>query len=87
MCPTKKLEKVTPEQAWSGFKPNLNHLRVFGFVTYRDVPRHLRKKLDDKREVMILVGYHSNGGSKLFDVVNKRIVISRDIVVDVKQAE
>ena len=31
---------------------------------------------------MILVGYHSTGGYKLFDVENMRIVINRDIVFD-----
>lgn len=46
--PTKKLENVPPEEAWSRFKPNLNHLRVFGSVAYRHVPRQLINKLDDK---------------------------------------
>lgn len=37
---------------------------------------------------MILLGYHSTGGYKLFDVANKRIVISRDVVVgELKQVE
>lgn len=82
MCPTKKLEKVTPEEAWPGFKLNLNHLGVFGSVAYRDVSGQLRKKLDNKGEMMILVGYHSTGGYKLFDAEKRRIVISLDIVVD-----
>ncbi|XP_058775646.1 uncharacterized protein LOC131649925 [Vicia villosa] len=62
-CPTKKLEKLTPEEAWCGFKPNLSHLRVFGSVAYKHVPGQLRKKLDDKGEEMIFVGYHSTGVS------------------------
>lgn len=36
-CPTKKLEKAIPEEAWSGFKQNLNHLRTFGSIVYRRV--------------------------------------------------
>lgn len=62
-----KLDNVTPEEAWSGFKPNLNHLRVFDSIAYRHVPGQLRKKLDDKGEMMIFVGYHSTGGYQLFD--------------------
>ncbi|XP_058765508.1 uncharacterized protein LOC131639000 [Vicia villosa] len=77
-CPTKKLEKLTPEEAWCGFKPNLSHLRVFGSVAYKHVPGQLRKKLDDKGEEMIFVGYHSTGGYKLFDARNRKIQISRD---------
>lgn len=75
-CPTKKLEKVTSEEAWSGFIPNLNHLRIFGFVAYRHVLGQLRKKLDDKVEMMILVGYHSTDGYKLYDAKNRRVMIS-----------
>ena len=30
----------------------------------------------------MLVGYHSTGGYKLFDPVNKKIVINRDMIID-----
>lgn len=75
-CPTLKIEKVTPEEAWLRFKYNLNHLRVFGSVAHRHVSGKLRKKLNDKAELMILVGYHSNGGYKLFGAENMRVVIN-----------
>lgn len=80
MCPTKKLETITPKEAWSGFKPNLSHLRVFCFVVYQHILGQLRKKLDDKGWLMILVGYHSTDGYKLYDASNRRSVISRDII-------
>lgn len=54
----------------------MNHLRVFGFVAYQHVPEQLRNNLDDNGEMMILVGYHSTGGYKLFDAANRRIMIS-----------
>lgn len=44
----KKLEKIILEEAWFGFKLNMNHLRVFVSVAYRHVPGQLRKKLDDE---------------------------------------
>ena len=81
-CPTKKLEKITPEEVWSGFKPSLSHLRVFGSVAFRHIPGQLRRKLDDKGEKLLLVGYHPTGGYKLFDMSSKRIVVSRDVIVD-----
>lgn len=44
--PTKKLGDSTPFEAWSGRKPSLGHLRVFGCVGHaRSVTPHL-KKLD-----------------------------------------
>lgn len=39
-------------------------------------------KLDDKSTQMILIGYHSTDGYKLFDLLNKQVVISRDVIID-----
>jgi hypothetical protein len=55
---------------------------VFGSVAYRHVSDQLRRKLDDKSDMMILVGYHNTGGYKLFDPININIVISRDVLID-----
>lgn len=55
---------------------------VIGFVVYRHIMGQLRKKLDDKEEMMILVGYHCTSGYKLFNKANKRVMISQDIIVD-----
>jgi hypothetical protein len=46
------------------------------------VSDQLRRKLDDKSDMMILVGYHNTGGYKLFDPININIVISRDVLID-----
>ncbi|KAK2359039.1 hypothetical protein QL285_096166 [Trifolium repens] len=81
-CPTKKLNDVTPEECWSGNKPNISHLKVFGSLAYRHVPDQLRRKLDDKGEQMVFVGYHSTGGYKLYDPINKCVVVSRDVIID-----
>jgi hypothetical protein len=42
----------------------------------------LRKKLDDKSQTMIMVGYHSTGAYKLYDPKNKKIVFSKDVKFD-----
>ena len=81
-CPT-KLEGITPEECWYGVKPSLSHLTVFGSIAHIHVPDQLRRKLDDKSSQMILIGYHSTGGYKLFDPVNKQVVIGRDVIIDV----
>lgn len=31
---------------------------------------------------MILIGYHSTGGYKLFDPLNKKVVINKDVIID-----
>lgn len=55
---------------------------MFGSITHIHVPDQLRRKLIDKSSQMILVGYHSSGGYKLFDPVNKQVVISKVVIVD-----
>ncbi|GAU43423.1 hypothetical protein TSUD_334860 [Trifolium subterraneum] len=82
LCPTKRLNGITPEECWSKNKPSVKHLRVFGSIAYKHVPDQLRRKLDVKATTMILVGYHSTGGYKLYDPVNKNVVVSRDVVFD-----
>ena len=37
--PTAYLDRITPYEAWFGFKPRVKHLRVFGSVRYALVPK------------------------------------------------
>lgn len=80
--PSKKLDGITPEEAWTGKKPNVSHLRIFGCLCYRHVPDQRRHKLDDKGEPMILLGYHQTGAYRLFDPNTEKIVISAYVVFD-----
>lgn len=82
--PTKRMKDVTPEEAWSDCKPSVRHFRIFGSICHRHIPDERRKKLDDKSEALILVRYHPTGAYKLYNPVQKRIVINRDVVVDEK---
>lgn len=46
------------------------------------------KKMNDKGKLMILVGYYSSGGYKLYDVENGRIMIRWDVIFDeIKQLQ
>lgn len=60
-CPTKRLGNTTPYEKWSSKKPDVKHLRIFGSLCYRHVPEQLRRKLDDRAQAMVLVGYHTTG--------------------------
>jgi len=81
-CPTKKFEAVVPEKIWTGLKPNVSHLKIFGSLCYRHISDKKRKKLEDKSEALILIGYHPTGAYKLFSPVNQQILNSRDVIVD-----
>jgi len=80
--PSKRLDGVTLEETWSGIKPNVKHLRIFGVVCYKHIPDQLRQKLDDKGELMVFLGYHETGGYRLLDPRTKKIAISRDVEFD-----
>lgn len=55
--PTKSLDGVTPFEAWHGRKPNVHFLRTFGCVVHVKDTRPDLKKLDDRIQTMIFVGY------------------------------
>jgi IS30 family transposase len=44
-CPTKAFESKTPQEAWTGRKPNVSHLRVFGCKAFAHILDEKRSKL------------------------------------------
>jgi hypothetical protein len=80
-CPTLAVKDVTPEEAWSGIKPCVDHFRVFGCVAHIHVPSSQRKKLDNKSVTCVLLGMSEESKAyMLYDPISKKIVISKDIV-------
>ena len=81
MCPTKSVKNITPEEAWSGYKPNASHLKIFGCIAYAHIPDEKRKKLDDKGETCIFVGYSNDSKAyRLYNPRSQKLIISRDVV-------
>ena len=81
--PTRSVWGKTPQEAWSGRKPGISHLRVFGSIAHVHVSDKRRMKLDDKSESFIFIGYDSNSkGYNLYNPSNKKIVISRNVIFD-----
>ncbi|GAU13535.1 hypothetical protein TSUD_346390 [Trifolium subterraneum] len=78
---TKKLIDKVPEEVWSKCKPSVTHFKVFGSLSYKHVPDARRKKLDDKSEPVIFVGYHRTGAYRLYNLTSDKIEISRDVKV------
>lgn len=79
--PSRVLAEVTPFEKWTGKKPNLSHLKIFGTKAMVHVPKQNRQKWDSKSRELIFVGYCDNTkGYRLYDQVSKKIVISRDVI-------
>ena len=76
----KSLGDLTPEEAFSSEKPQLTHLRIFGCVTYSQVPKEKRTKLDPIAEKRIFVGYSET--SKAYQIYIPAlwsVVVRRDV--------
>ena len=79
--PTKAVIGMTPIESWSGEKPSVDHLKVFGCVCYAHIPKDERKKLDSKARESIFLGYgKEKKGYRLYDVATKKVFYSRDVI-------
>ena len=79
--PTNAVQKMTPYEAWTGMKPNVSHLRVFGCEAYSHVPKDERNKIDPKARRSIFMGYGDGvKGYRLYDQDKQRIYYSRDVI-------
>ena len=82
-CPCAKLDDQTPQEAWSGQKPTISHLKVFGSVAYAHVPDQRRTKLEDKSKRYIFIGYDKKTkGYKLLDPISRMVIVIRDVRVN-----
>ena len=77
-CQIANVHLKTPEEKWSGRKPNFSHLKIFGCVCYVHV---LRTKLDSKSEKCIFIGYtKEQKGYRCYNPNTKDLKVSRDVV-------
>ncbi|KAL4341003.1 hypothetical protein GQ457_08G035090 [Hibiscus cannabinus] len=78
---TKAVDGKTPFEAWSGSKPSVKHLRVFGSICYSHISASMRSKLDERAWRGIFVGYSSQSkGYRIYNLERKMIVVSIDVI-------
>ena len=83
---TKSLENSTPYEIWSGRKPSIDHLRVFGSVDHVKTTKRVNK-LEDRSSMMVFIGYEL--GTKAYrclDPLCFKVTISRDVVFEELQS-
>ena len=75
------MEDNTPHEVWTGKKPSLSYIRVFGCDAYVHFPKEKRTKLDNKSERCIFFGYKDGlKGYKLWNPKARKVVYSKDVV-------
>ena len=82
-CPTAGIYSKTPEEVWSGKKPDLSSLKIFGCICYVHIPQELRTKLDAKSEKCIFVGYSlDQKGFRCYNPVTRELLVNQDVIFD-----
>ncbi|CAL2246283.1 unnamed protein product, partial [Prunus armeniaca] len=80
-CYTTSVTDKTPFEAFTGRKPGVKHLRVFGSICYSHIPSNLRQKFDDKASKRIFMGYGScEKGYRVYNLQTEKIILSRSVV-------
>lgn len=83
MCSTKALANKTPHKAWSGEKPYVDQLRVWGCLTHVHVPKEKRSKLDEKSTPCIFIGISEESkGYRLLNPSTMKIITSKDVIFE-----
>ncbi|CAI7767944.1 unnamed protein product [Closterium sp. NIES-54] len=58
----------TPMELWTGARPDVSHLRIFGSPVLVLIPSQRRSKLDDRSTAGIMVGYGHLDGTKAYRI-------------------
>ena len=82
--PCSAIKGRTPEEAWTGYKPSVKHLRIFGSRASVLVPKERRRsKVESKSWMGIFVGYSIQSKAyRIWDPMKRRTIISRDVIVE-----
>ena len=79
VTPIKRADYKTPKELWSGHKPNISHLRVFGCLAWVHILKKRRHKLQPKSRAMIFIGYEQgSNGYQFWDTAHQHFKISHD---------
>jgi hypothetical protein len=82
-CPHRVLGMSTPEEAFTGKKLDVSHLKKFGSYVFVHVNKDVRKKLEPAAEVGIFVWYTETPHNyRVYLLNSKMIVMRRDIKFD-----
>ena len=79
--------RKTPKEVFTGTRPDVSHIRIFGSVCYCHVHADNRKKLDPSGEKGLLVGYSEIlKAYRVYIPARRRIIVSRDVQFDEDRA-
>jgi hypothetical protein len=78
--PRRILGKMTPKEAFTDRRPDVEHIKIFGCLTFSHVPSKRRTKLDPTAQQGILVGYSEMSKAYCFYIPPlRKVMVSRDV--------
>jgi hypothetical protein len=81
------LKDMTPEEAFSGKKPNIENLGIFGCPVYSHIPKDKRNKLEPSGKKGIFVGYSdSSKAYRIYIPEQHKIEVTRDVMFNERMA-
>ena len=81
--PSATLDGKVAGEVWTGKEVDYSTLEIFGCPAYTHIPSDERSKLDSKSLKCIFLGFEKGvKGYKLWDPINMKKIISREIVFD-----
>jgi hypothetical protein len=73
----------TPEEMFTGKKPEVSHLKIFGYPIFIHIPKEKINKMEPSRKKEIFVGYYEVSKALMIYIPGHRhIEISRDVNFD-----
>ena len=77
---------ITPEECFSGKKPEVSYFRIFGSLTYSHVPLEKRTNLEPTAEKGIFVGYDETVKAfRIYLPSQRKVVVRRDVKFEEEQ--
>jgi transposase InsO family protein len=78
---------MTPEEAFSGKKPNVENLRIYGCPLYSHIPKDKRNKLEPSGKKGIFMGYsESSKAYRIYILEQHKIKVIRDLTFNENMA-
>jgi hypothetical protein len=85
--PHRILKDMKPGESFSGKKPNVENIRIFGCPIYSHIPKDKRNKLEPSGKKWIFVGYSDSYKSyRIYIPEQHKIEVNRDVTFNEKMA-
>lgn len=79
--PRALLNNRTPEEKWSGKRPDVSQVKIFGSEVLVHTPREKRTKWQPKSKQMMFIGFDDDRkGYRCFDEKTNKVIVSRDVI-------